>query len=257
MKFLKSLFVLGIFGLSLSCEKNESPINTEAKLLTVACTFGVGVIDTVNNTVIIKAPENTDVTQMIPQFEISKNATIYPPSGVALDYSNPVTYTITAEDNMTKNVFKVTVLKPIVKFTVYDCSNWTPTNFGLPQANSTIKVYTKAENIETEKIYDTLTTDQNAQAILYGLRTNDYYLIVTKGDKSNIVNDYVLLGRYNNQTEVDSSPDANAIVGGFRFMDRNYDARINSDDKINYQVIWSQYDLNKTSLLLINLFIAN
>ena len=254
---MKFLFVLGIFGFSVSCEKSESPINTEAKLLKVTGLFGVGVIDTVNNTVTIKAPESTDITQMIPHFEISKNATLFPPSGVAVDFSNPVTYTITAEDNTTKNVFKVTVLKPIVKFTVYDCSNWTPTNFGVPQANAIIKIYTKAKNVGTEKIYDTLTTDQNAQAILYGLKTNDYYLTATKDNKSNIVNGYILLGNYNNQAEVDSSPDQNATVGGFRFMDLNYDGRVNLDDKSNYQVIWSQYDLNSTGILLKDLFIAN
>ena len=257
MNSLKLLFVLGIVGLSVSCKKSESPINTEAKLLKVTCSFGVGVIDTVNHTVIIKAPENTDITQIISQFEISKNAAIYPPSGVAIDYSNPVTYTITSEDNRTTKVFKVIVLKPIVKFTVYDCSNWTPTNFGVPQANSTIKIYTKAENGGTEKIYDTLTTDQNAQALLYGLKTNDYYLTVIKDSKSNIVNGYVLLGTYNNQAEVDSSPDSSAKIGGFRFMDWNGDGRINLDDKSNYQVIWSQYDLNSTGVLLKDLFIAN
>jgi len=257
MKVLKLLFIIGLFGWSVSCKKSESPINTEAKLLKVTCSFGVGIIDTVNNTVIIKAPESTDITQIIPQFEISENATIYPPSGVAVDFSNLVTYTITSEDNTTKKIFKVIVLKPIVKFTVYDCSNWTPTNFGVPLANSTINIYTKAENVGIEKIYDTLTADQNGQAILYGVRTNDYYLTVIKDNKSNIVNGYVILGRYNNQAEVDSSPDQNASVGGLRFMDWNGDGRINLNDQSNFQVIYSQYDLNITGILLMDLFIAN
>lgn len=70
MKLLHFLFVIGIVGFSISCNKSESPKNAEAKLLTVTGSFGVGLIDTSAKTVIIKALENMDVTQIIPQFEL-------------------------------------------------------------------------------------------------------------------------------------------------------------------------------------------
>lgn len=255
MKLSNLLLVVCITGLFISCEKSDSEKNNESKLLNVTCSFGEGIIDTVTKTVTIKAPESTDITQIIPQFDISENATIYPPSGVATDFSDPVTYTITSEDNSSKNVFTVIVIKPIIKFTVYDCSDWTPESFSVPKASATIKVYTNAENVGTTKTYDVLTTDEDAQAILYGLRTNNYYFTVEKDNKSNIVNGYVLLGTYNTQEEVDGSPDPDAQIGDLKFMDINGDGILNSDDNCNYQTISSSY-LTDTNILLKDLYIA-
>ena len=226
-------------------------------MLKVTSSFGNGIIDTSTNKVIIKVPDTTDVTQIITQFEISKNATIYPPSGVAIDFSNPVTFTITSENKTSKYVFTVSVLKSIVKFTVYDCSNWTPESFRILQANALIKIYLNAENVGTAKTYDVLTSDQNGQAVLYGVRTNNYYFTVDKDTKSNIVNGYVLRGRYNTQADVDGSPDTAARIGGLWFKDVNGDGILNSADKYNYDWINSEFNLLNQPMLLEDLYIAN
>jgi len=258
MKLINVLLIFGILAISTSCKKSDSEKNTEAKLIKVTCSFGEGIIDTSTDTVIIKAPETTDITQIIPQFEISKNATIYPPSGVATNFSNPVIYTITSEDNVTKYVFTVITIKPIVKFTVRDCSSWSPESPYVPQPNATINVYTSAQNVGTSKTYEVLTSDQNGEAVLYGLRTNNYYITSEKDNKSNIINGYVLNGRYNTQAEVDSYPLVpNAKVGDLKFMDINGDGKLDLNDKTNYQEIWSQYDLNRTTILSKDLYIAN
>jgi len=49
----------------------------------------------------------TDLSSIVPTIIISENATVYPPSGAKMDFSNDkvVTYTVTAEDG-TMKVYK-------------------------------------------------------------------------------------------------------------------------------------------------------
>ena len=260
MKLPLFFIAIGLIVITGSCEKNENSNdnttkNSEARLLSVTCSFGEGLIDTTAHSVILKAPESIDITQIIPHFEISDGSTIYPPSDVATDFSSPVTYTITSEDASSRYIFKVNVVKPVILFTVYDCSNWTPESYNVLQGGASIKVYTLDEESGVYSLYNTLITDENAEATLYGLSTVDYYLIVEKDNKSNIMDGYVLNGTYNTQEEVDNSVDPNASLGGYKFSDINGDAIINSDDKSNYQKIWQDY-LSDDDIYLKDLFVA-
>ncbi len=224
--------------------------NTESELISATSSFGDLIIDHDENVIFINADENLDITKIILHFEISGNATIYPPSGVALNYTNPVPFTITSEDKNSMNVFKVVVRNPIVYFTVYNCSNWTLENFREPQPNAIINVYTDPDEVGTANTYDVLTTDHNGQAILYGSRENHYYFTAEIGNKSNIVNGYLLIGTYNSQEEIDSHAyDPNAEIGGLKFADINGDGVINENDKINYDWI-------NRSIFLTNDFIS-
>ena len=61
------------------------------------------VIGTITGTdVIAEVPFGTKINSMIPSIEVSSKATISPASGLTADFSNPVTYTVTAEDGSTK-----------------------------------------------------------------------------------------------------------------------------------------------------------
>ena len=68
-----------------------------------------GVIDEVLRSVECVLPAETDVTQLIPTIVVSEGATVEPASGVAQDFTNPVTYTVTAQ-NGTTAVYTVTVI---------------------------------------------------------------------------------------------------------------------------------------------------
>jgi len=73
-------------------------------------------INSTNATVDIVMPIGTDVSALVPTITISQGASISPLSGVAQDFTNPVTYTVTAEDNTTKNwTVTVTVLTPTIE----------------------------------------------------------------------------------------------------------------------------------------------
>lgn len=50
-----------------------------------------------------------DLTQLVPTIEVSPGATINPAGGVAQDFSQPVMYTVTAQDGQTTKVWTVTV----------------------------------------------------------------------------------------------------------------------------------------------------
>lgn len=58
-------------------------------------------IDNTLHTVEGAVPYGTDLTALIPAIEVSEGASIDPPSGTPMDFSSPVTYTVTAEDGTT------------------------------------------------------------------------------------------------------------------------------------------------------------
>ncbi|UXP32015.1 DUF5018 domain-containing protein [Reichenbachiella agarivorans] len=57
----------------------------------------IGEVDLVNNTVVIIVPKGTDLTQIVPTISISDEATVSPESGVATNFSEEVTYTVTSQ----------------------------------------------------------------------------------------------------------------------------------------------------------------
>ena len=67
-----------------------------------------GEIDEMTRRISVMLPAETDVTQLVPTIEVSEGATVEPASGVAQDFTNPVTYTVTAQ-NGTTAVYTVTV----------------------------------------------------------------------------------------------------------------------------------------------------
>ncbi len=65
-------------------------------------------IDDVNHTVEITVPEGTNLTTLTPEITISAGATISPESGEYQNFTNPVEYTVTAE-NSEEQIWLVTV----------------------------------------------------------------------------------------------------------------------------------------------------
>ncbi len=76
---------------------------------------GEAIIDEVNHTITIEVPYTPDVSALIPSFMLSAGATVavngttQESDITAIDFSNPVTYTVMAEDNTTTQDWVVTV----------------------------------------------------------------------------------------------------------------------------------------------------
>lgn len=60
------------------------------------------------NAITVTLPAGTDVTALAPVIQISDKATVSPASGTVQDFTNPVEYTVTAEDG-TVQIYNVTV----------------------------------------------------------------------------------------------------------------------------------------------------
>ena len=70
----------------------------------------IGTINETDHTVSLSVPYGTDVTNIVPTITISDKASINPNNNIAQNFTSPVTYTVTAEDNSIQNyVVTVTV----------------------------------------------------------------------------------------------------------------------------------------------------
>lgn len=57
-----------------------------------------------------RVPYGTDITTLVPSIEVSSGATINPLPGVPTDFTNPVTYIVTAQDGTTSQNWTVAIL---------------------------------------------------------------------------------------------------------------------------------------------------
>ncbi len=67
-----------------------------------------GTIDQEAKSIVVYVPASLDITALVPTITISPNATITPSSGVAQDFSQPVTYTV--KNNSAESVYTVKVI---------------------------------------------------------------------------------------------------------------------------------------------------
>jgi len=113
---------------------NFSPILSSADDIT-AFTVGVaGEVDSINGTDIeVTVPSATVVTSLTPTITTSAGATVSPNAGVSQDFTNPVQYTVTAQDTVTTQIYtvKVTVASaPIPTVTSVDSISTISVPFG-------------------------------------------------------------------------------------------------------------------------------
>lgn len=98
-----------------SCDSGNDPNLSSAKQMKNFVISNLnpqvsGVIDEMKKTVIVNVPFNTDLTTLVPVIEISAKAVVSPASATARDFTNPVQYTVTAEDE-SMAVYTVTVIQ--------------------------------------------------------------------------------------------------------------------------------------------------
>ncbi|MBR4147102.1 MAG: DUF5018 domain-containing protein [Bacteroidales bacterium] len=105
-RFLVFMIVSAVLTMAFGCVKKSN----ENKILLFKFT-DPDVEATIGDDMKIEAivPFGTDVTALVPVITISEKATINPASGEPMDFTNPVPFTVTAEDG-SKAVYTVTVL---------------------------------------------------------------------------------------------------------------------------------------------------
>jgi hypothetical protein len=125
-KFLTLIITLVLFN---SCADTE-PLPSSDNLITSFSIMGItGSVNPINKTVSSMVDGNT-FTNLVPTITVSASATISPESGIAQDFTNPVDYTVTAEDG-TVAVYTVTIESSIIPF------SYNGTNYEIVRSNKT------------------------------------------------------------------------------------------------------------------------
>ena len=84
--------------------------STDIVTFTLAEQTGAATINSVTHTISIEVIGGTNVTSLTPTITLSEAATIDPLSGIAGNFTNPVVYTVTAEDAVTEQAWTITVI---------------------------------------------------------------------------------------------------------------------------------------------------
>lgn len=77
----------------------------------------MGIIDEENHSIQVRVPMNVDITSLIPTIETTSGATVSPASGQAVDFTNPVEFTVIYQSATTSYV--VTVIQSDSPLAVY------------------------------------------------------------------------------------------------------------------------------------------
>ena len=86
----------------------KAAASSAKEILTFGINGGTTKINTADKTIEVTVPSGTNVKQLKPTITVSPYATVSPASGVAQNFSTPVTYTVTAQ-NGSKQEYEVTV----------------------------------------------------------------------------------------------------------------------------------------------------
>ena len=100
-----------------ACPNGQQPAGDDASIASFVFeaanndALGADVTATIGTdaTVTAAVPHGTDVTALVPTITIPDGASIAPESGAAQNFTDPVTYTVTAPDGETTGDFVVTV----------------------------------------------------------------------------------------------------------------------------------------------------
>lgn len=125
---LNILFLLACFTtIFVGCSSNEdNPLkSSEKQILTFTINDVKAEISEAEHTIAVILPYGTSTT-LTPTISVSKEATVVPNSGKEQDFSNPITYTVTAEDNSKQDYqVTVTILKnSAAKITKFELKNF-------------------------------------------------------------------------------------------------------------------------------------
>ena len=102
-------------------------VDTTPQALIKTFTFpGTGAATIVGSSIYMTVPYGTDLTSLAPTYTLSDGAGCVPASGSSHDFTNPVTYLVTASDNTTKNYTATVNVRPIAdpQFTLTAPAAW-------------------------------------------------------------------------------------------------------------------------------------
>jgi len=175
MKLYKLLLSITLLGLFFSCssDDDENPqLNSEKQITEFSIDGNKAEIDQAGKTVKLDLIQGTDLTKLKPEIKISDKASVNPASGTEMDFTNPVTYTVTAEDGSTQ------------EYSV----NITDKKKSLFFISKIIKIEGGNESVDREFIYDDL---NRLQRIVFAEGINKHPFDFVYDDKG-ILSKYII-----------------------------------------------------------------
>ncbi|MEQ8713565.1 MAG: LamG-like jellyroll fold domain-containing protein [Cyclobacteriaceae bacterium] len=88
-------------------------ISIDTDILSFAINEMFAQVDALNHTIELNLPAGTNLSTLSPTLSLSEGATVIPESVVAQNFTNPVIYTVTAEDGSTTQDWTVTVTEQL------------------------------------------------------------------------------------------------------------------------------------------------
>ncbi|MEW5846700.1 MAG: DUF5018 domain-containing protein [Bacteroidota bacterium] len=193
---------------------NLAAASTEKDILTFTIAGQVSsTIDAVAGTVTVVMPFGTNVTSLTPTITISQYATIDPASGVAQDFTNPVTYTVTAQDNSTKTWTVTVTVQDIPLTKIYSIQYTTDASGDSPLKLQQVRTKGVVTAVKTGSTSFNMWLQDSAKAwngvYVYGV--NNSLGTIAQGDSVEVIG---TVDEYNNLTEIKSVSYLNKINSG-------------------------------------------
>jgi hypothetical protein len=140
-------------------------------------------IDSAKNTIYLNLSENYDISAITPKIIISTGATISPASGMTLNFKDPVSYTVKAENGITRTyIFIASLTKG--------------------QVVERFSTFTQATKLEAYQSYCLTNNNNNGNEVSItlggcgifdtGVRNLVYFTIKNKSIRDNLVGTYML-----------------------------------------------------------------
>ncbi len=138
--------------------------------------------------------------------------------------------------------------------TIQDATSWTPENHNLSIVPGAIaKLYASQASFDSDSPDYTATSDVNGIVNFYvPNQTQLYYLVVEKGDLSNIKDGWVIIAVIDNEEEYLSTPyQPGKYIGGVLLCDFSGDAIVGNLDRIWHDIIYVYENQNTTKTIII------
>ncbi|MCX6721963.1 MAG: DUF5018 domain-containing protein [Candidatus Staskawiczbacteria bacterium] len=141
--------------------------------------MAIGSIDQSSHTITITVPPITDITKLTPTISISKNARIFPASGVQQDFTGNSIYTVTAQDGSTQKygvtVNVASIMKSAEKLIIsFKLSGLTPEVVGNIDSNAHTVYAVVPDGTDITKITPTIVVSDGATVSPQSGATQDF-----------------------------------------------------------------------------------
>lgn len=144
------------------------------------------------------------------------------------------------EADATTESIRVNALVISMVFTIKDGTSWTMENPTLADAEgATVNLFGSQGAFDNGTPDFTATSNADGNVVFNDLENGTYFLVVSKNDLGNLIDNFLIDGVFQTQEEIDGGAihPGTPQPGDFKLADINGDGLITDDDKASYQFL--------------------